>query len=125
MTADYKKRAKAGWNAGKFYKKESNRSERNRDSVEINKQTQEVTSCPSKKIKYSGVHNDINKVIKSFRHTVKMLERYKSYTTEYFVNMRHTYNNQLKQLTPKLESYMLREDADKKLVKQIKELLNV
>lgn len=126
MTADYKKRAKAGWNSGKAHKKESNRSERIYEATAISEQMQEVTkSSPSKKKKRSGIHKEAERNATLYTYALKFLKRWEKYQgsdwiSSTFVSCKYS----IKELTPKLESYILREDADKKLVKRIKELLN-
>lgn len=125
MKSAYKKRAKSGWTTGKSHKKESNSSERIYDRTEISEQTQEVTKPLKSSKKMSSYDRKINNHIKRFRSAKKWLDRHLNSTTEndWVHSINSTYTRRIKELTPLLESYILQEDADKKLIKQIKELL--
>lgn len=103
----YRKRAKGGWNAGKAYKKESNRSERQFSKDEIKDELQEILEGEDFRYPhYSKTTNELEKTkyeIKSLEHRIVKWTRFVKdrLTNNFFNNYLNSLRHSLKKTKEK------------------------
>jgi len=129
MTNPYKKRAKAGWNSDK---KESNRAERNYEETDIDDQLAETTKvgAKTKKAKSSKEDKKLLSIVRDLRFCVKLsggdVESLSkaSKNRDWFDSIRQSYYQKCRKGIPELKKALENKDLDKKVRKQIEEVLD-
>ena len=129
MTNPYKKRAKAGWNSDK---KESNRAERNYEETDIDDQLAETTKvgAKTKKAKSSKEDKKLLSIVRDLRFGIKFsggnIENLNQAKIggDWYNRIRQSYYQKCKKGVPELKKALENKDLDKKVRKQIEEVLD-
>jgi hypothetical protein len=126
MTAPYKKRAKAGWSSDK---KESNRSERSYEEVEISEQVVETTKVGSnKKPKLSWKERQVKNMLSDLKYAFKLskgnIEDLNKHTDSWSGSWRQSYYQKCKKYLPMIKNTVKDEDLSNKVKKQMNEVLD-
>lgn len=127
MTAAYKKRAKAGWNGGKAYKSESNRSERIYEAEDIAEQEREVEKSSKAKQRPSGEVREIKRLLSDVKFAIKLsggdIETINVHDDSWSGSIRQEYYQKYKKAIPALEKHLEQTEMDNKLRRNIEEVL--
>lgn len=96
----YKKRAKSGWNTGKKYKKESNKSERQYSSVE----EERLDETPKHKKKKKKL-TEKERLIKQLNYKEKYIKKFDNYnlSDEFFIRFKNRVSQEIKNIKRKLQ----------------------
>lgn len=127
MTAEYKKRAKRGWNSDKDA---SNREERRRDVVEITEQLEETSRVSAKPVtKKKNDHKDITRLLSRIRWIYKLckgdIEYFNKHMkgNEWIRDYYQSYYQEYRRGIPQIIELSKRDDLPNKIMRQIKEVM--
>ena len=135
MTAEYKKRAKGGWNVGKGAKSQSNRDERQYEKQEISElvEDSETNTVPKTSPKLSTLDKKLKNSLRDIRYVLKIYkseeglkQKIKDSTRDnWYINRLNIYLQRYKNDVRLIKSYRNSDSVDRKVRRQIEEVINL